>query len=413
MVAERFEHTAHDAVAPRVNLYAGLVTVGLSRIADRIGVDRPVFELNAVGDTLHVVLRDILVTPYMVNLLFHISGMGEFRGKVAVVGQEKHPGRVTVETSHGIYAFVARSLDEIHHCRTAIGVIACSDAVFRLVKQDVTFAFERYNLFIILNNVAVADLCSELSDYLTVDLHKTLLDKFIGLTAGTNSGIAHKFIESYLLVGIGYRHFILYTLWARSEALASSRESSIVILVVIAAVLVVIAALTVRVVVAALAVRVVVAALAVRVVVAALTVRVVIAALAVRVVVAALAVLVVVAALTVRVVIAALAVLVIVAALAIGVIVASLAVRVVVSALAVIVVVIAWLICSRLSCLAISAFSCLTRSQTFVTRIIGSWTGLIVLTVVIASVIVVTPLTVRVVVVVARLVRALITRSFS
>ncbi len=87
MVAEALEDTAHDAVAARMNLNTGLVTVGLGSIRDCIGMDGSVLKLDTVGNSLHIILRDILVGPHMVNLLLHIFRMCKFRGEITVIGK--------------------------------------------------------------------------------------------------------------------------------------------------------------------------------------------------------------------------------------------------------------------------------------------------------------------------------------
>lgn len=181
----------------------------------------------------------------------------------------------------------------------AVGVIAGSHAIFRLVKKDVALAFQCNNLLIIFNDIVVRYLCSEFGDNLAVDLDKSLLDKLVSLAARAYSGICHELVETYLLVGIGYRHLIFDTLGTGHKALALTRHTEIVLAVVVLAV----TTLTVVIVVAALTV----------VIVTSLTV-VVIASLTVVIVVTALAIVIVVAALTVDIVVTTLAVVIVVAA---------------------------------------------------------------------------------------------------
>ena len=95
-VAEAFEDSAYDAVAAGVYLYAGLVAVGFGSVADGVGVDGSVFKLDAVGYALHVVFGDVLVAPYVVDFLLHVFRVGEFRGEVAVVGEQQHSCGVAV-----------------------------------------------------------------------------------------------------------------------------------------------------------------------------------------------------------------------------------------------------------------------------------------------------------------------------
>ncbi len=118
-------------------------------------MDRSVFKLNAVSNTLHILFGYIFVSPDMVDLFLDIFGVGQLGSEIAVVGKQKHTGCVAVETAYGVDAFVAGSLDEIHHSQTSVGIIAGGHAVFRLVEQDVALAFQCHYLFIIFNHIAV------------------------------------------------------------------------------------------------------------------------------------------------------------------------------------------------------------------------------------------------------------------
>ena len=259
MVTEALEDAAHDAVAARVDLDAGLIAVFLCGVADSVGVDGTILKLDTVGDTLHIFLADIFVTPHVVNLFLDKLGVCELRGEVAVVGEQKHTCGVAVETSYGIDAFVAGALDEVHDCEATVGVVACSHAVLGLVEQDVALALEGNYLAVILDCVVVRNLGAELGNDLVVDLDKTLLDVFVGLATRAKTGIGKELIKTYLLVGIGDGHLILDALGKRSEALAGTHAliATVVKAVVVAALLVVIAALTVIVVVTSLAVVIV------------------------------------------------------------------------------------------------------------------------------------------------------------
>ncbi len=155
MVAERLEDAAHDAVAARVDLDAGLVAVGLGGIADGVGVDGAVLELDAVGDALHVILADIAVAPHVIDFFLHEFGVCELRGEVAVVGEQEHTGGVAVKATYGVDALVAGALHEVQHCEAAVGVIAGGDAVFGLVEQDVALALGCHDLLVVFHHVAV------------------------------------------------------------------------------------------------------------------------------------------------------------------------------------------------------------------------------------------------------------------
>ncbi len=139
--------------------------------------------------------------------------------------------------------------------------------------------------FVVFYHIVVGNLCAELGNNNSVDLHKSLLDIFISFATRAYAGVAHIFVEADLLVRIGQRHFVLDTFGARSKALATSGETGAVVLVVAVAVgalvgtsLVVILALTTLVVaVGALAAVVILALTALVVAVGALALVVVLA----------------------------------------------------------------------------------------------------------------------------------------
>ena len=206
--------------------------------------------------------------------------MSELRGEVAVVGEQKHAGGVAVETSYRIDAFVAGSFYEVHYSETPVGVIACSDAVFRFVEQNVAFALKSHNLAIVFDNVAVCDFCAEFGHYLAVYLDQSLLDEFVGFAARAYAGVAHIFVKTNLLVGVKYGHFVFDAFGARCEALAAAGETVVIVLVRTAVVIVfVVSSLLVLAVVTSL-LTVVVTALSV-IVVSAVLLTVVVASLTV------------------------------------------------------------------------------------------------------------------------------------
>ena len=243
MIAEAFENTTDNAVAALVNLDASLIAVGFGGVAYGIGVDRTILKLDTVGDTLHIVLGYIAVAPYVVYFFLDKLRMRELGCKIAVVGEKEHAGGVAVETADRIDAFVASTFHQIHHSETSIGVVACGNAIFRLVEQDVAFTLHGHYLFIVFHYIAVGDFGAEFCHDLAVDFHQTLLDEFVGLTTRAYAGIAHIFVETYLFVGIGYRHFVFYRLGTRSETLATSGERTTLLTLLVAALTLLIATL--------------------------------------------------------------------------------------------------------------------------------------------------------------------------
>ena len=215
-VAEVLEDAAHDAVAARVDFDAGLVAV-VADIADGVGVDLSVVELDSVGDALHVFLGDVFVGPDVIDFLLHEFRMGELRCEVAVIGQKEHAGGVAVEAAYGVDALLAGVLDDVEHSGASVGIIAGGDAVFRLVEKHVAFAFGSHDLFIVFHHVVAFDLCSEFGHDFAVDLHFAGLDEFVGLAAGADAGVGHIFVKTDFCLGIDVLKHIVDLLGTRDE----------------------------------------------------------------------------------------------------------------------------------------------------------------------------------------------------
>ena len=225
VVAEALEDSADDAVASRMDFDTCLVAVGLGGVAYGVGMDGAVVELDAVGNALHVVLGDVAVAPDVVYLLFHELGMCELGSEIAVVGEEQHACCVAVETPHGVDALIACTFHEVEHCGAAIGVVAGGHAVFWLVEQHIAFALEGYDLLVVFHNIGVCDFGSEFGYDLSVDLHQSLLDEFVGFAARAYAGVAHVFVEAYLFVRIVDFHFVFHGLGPWHEAFAACGEA--------------------------------------------------------------------------------------------------------------------------------------------------------------------------------------------
>ena len=310
MIAECFKNTTYHAVTTRVDFDTGLFLVGFRNVADGIGMDFAVFKFYTVGNVLHVVLRDWLVDPHVINFLLHIFRVSEFRGQFTVVSEQEYSGGVAVETSYRIDSLGASILNEVHNGKAAIGVILGCYAILRFVEQDVALAFKCHHLTLIFYSVGSGDLGTEFSNRSSVNENLTLLYQFIGFTTRAHTGICHEFVQTNLCCRVDSRHFIFNTLWAWSEShllrllLWLTVIVATTLTIVVTALAIVVATTLTIVVVTALAI-VVVTALSI-VVVAALTIVVVATALAIVVttlaivVVATLAV--IVAALTIAII---------------------------------------------------------------------------------------------------------------
>ncbi len=151
--------------------------------------------------------------------------MCELGSEIAVVGEEQHACCVAVETPHGVDALIACTFHEVEHCGAAIGVVAGGHAVFRLVEQHIAFALEGYDLLVVFHNIGVCDFGSEFGYDLSVDLHQSLLDEFVGFAARAYAGVAHVFVEAYLFVRIVDFHFVFHGLGPWHEAFAACGEA--------------------------------------------------------------------------------------------------------------------------------------------------------------------------------------------
>ena len=244
-ISEMLENAAHDTIASRVDLDTGLIA-GVGHIADGVGVDFTVVELDSVGDALHILLGDFLVGPDVIDFLLDEFGVGEFGGEVAVICEQEHTGGVAVKTAYGIDALAAGILDKIKHGQTAVGVIRGGDAILRFVEEDVALALGSHHLVVEFHDILGCDLDTEFGDDVAVDLHLTARDEFISLAAGADTGVSHKFVEANLHVGIDSLHLIFNLSGARNEsavllvvAVEATLVAALVITVLIGALLIV------------------------------------------------------------------------------------------------------------------------------------------------------------------------------
>ena len=244
-ISEMLENAAHDTIASRVDLDTGLIA-GVGHIADGVGVDFTIVELDSVGDALHILLGDFLIGPDVIDFLLDEFGVGEFGGEVAVICEQEHTGGVAVKTAYGIDALAAGILDKIEHGQTSVGVIRGGDAIFRFVEEDVALALGSHHLVVEFHDILGCDFDTEFGDDVAVDLHLTARDEFISLAAGADTGVSHKFVEANLHVGINSLHLIFNLSGARNEsavllvvAVEATLVAALVITVLIAALLII------------------------------------------------------------------------------------------------------------------------------------------------------------------------------
>ena len=211
-IAEVLEDTANDTVLAAVDLDANLALVCIACILDSVCMYLAVLKLYAVSYLLQVVSCNVLVEVNMVDLLLEELRMCKLRSQIAVVGEQEHTGGVAVETSYRIDALGAYVLNQIHYGLALLRVVACSNAILRLVEQHVHFLLKIYRLIVEFDFVGALYLCSEFGNYFTVNRHNACLDELVSLTARANAGVGKELVETYRLVGIDVLLLILDTL---------------------------------------------------------------------------------------------------------------------------------------------------------------------------------------------------------
>ena len=185
-----------------MDLNAYLLLVDGVGILHVIGLDLSILQLYALGNLLEVVSGDVLIEIDVIDLLLEILGMGELRGEVSIIGEQKHTGGVAVETSYRVDALGACVLDQIHDGLTLLRVVTGGDIVLGLVEQDVDFLLDDDGLVVELDLIGAEDLGSELGDHLSVDGDDAGLDELIGLATAADASISQELVQTYGLVGV-------------------------------------------------------------------------------------------------------------------------------------------------------------------------------------------------------------------
>ena len=243
-VAEVLEDAAHDAVLSAVNLDAYLALVCVAGILDGVGMYFAVLKFDAVGNLLQVVCCHVLVEIDMVNLLLEELGVCELRGEVAVVGEEKHAGGVAVESAYGVDALRTYVLDEVHYGLALLWVVACGDAILRLVEQDINLLLKGYGLVVELYFVGAHYLCSEFCYSFAVHCHHSCLYEFIGFATAAYACVGEEFVETDGFVRVEVLLFIFYALFQAVFCIGIVAGGMLTLIALLVAAVVVVASLT-------------------------------------------------------------------------------------------------------------------------------------------------------------------------
>ena len=243
-VAEVLEDAAHDAVLSAVNLDAYLTLVGVAGILDGVGMYFAVLKFDAIGNLLQVVCCHVLVEIDMVNLLLEELGVCELRGEVAVVGEEKHAGGVAVESAYGVDALRTYVLDEVHYGLALLWVVACGDAILRLVEQDINLLLKGYGLVVELYFVGAHYLCSEFCYSFAVHCHHSCLYEFIGFATAAYACVGEELVETDGFVRVEVLLFIFYALFQAVFCIGIVAGGMLTLIALLVAAVVVVASLT-------------------------------------------------------------------------------------------------------------------------------------------------------------------------
>ncbi len=127
--------------------------------------------------------------------LFHlVSGMGQPRHEIAVIGKQDQPFAVLVQPSGGYQADLFRLRDEIDRFSGCVPVVQGADIAPRLVQHDVKFFRRRGNrTAAVFHPVAGLDPHGSAFGDPAVDFDQSGADQRLRSAAGTDSGRAQEF----------------------------------------------------------------------------------------------------------------------------------------------------------------------------------------------------------------------------
>ena len=201
------EDSAYDAVLTGVDLQTDMLTVAFRKLQG-IGDDTLVVQYDTGANDRLIYLVQLLVKRDGIDLLLVKLRMGQFGCQVSVVGEQQHTRRVTVQTTYRIDTLGAGRTNDIDHRVTLLRVIGRGHRVLGFIKQDIDLAFPTNGLIMEAYVIRRKHLHAQTIRHLTIDRDHTGLDKIIGLTTGTYTGIGQVFIQTNRL----RRIFVLLTI---------------------------------------------------------------------------------------------------------------------------------------------------------------------------------------------------------
>ena len=168
-----------------------------------------VIKCYAFCNLLHVMSCHIFVEINVIDFLFQEFRVGQLTGKVAIVCKQKHTCGIAVKASNRIYSLRTYVLNNVHHSLSLLWVIACCNAVFRLVKQYIYLFLKVHRSILVGYLVCTHNLGAKFCHHLSINLHKSCLYMLVSLTAAANTSICKEFVKAYRLVGIKVLFLVL------------------------------------------------------------------------------------------------------------------------------------------------------------------------------------------------------------
>ena len=109
--------------------------------------------------------------------------MGQFFGKLAVVGKKKNSGSIPVKTANRINSLRTLSGNQVKDCLAVELIVCCGYAVLRLVHQYVNLLLSLQELAVHPHLVCTEHLCTQFGNNLTVDCNDSLDYVLVGFPA--------------------------------------------------------------------------------------------------------------------------------------------------------------------------------------------------------------------------------------
>ena len=200
-------------------------------IFHRICLNHAILQGDAFCNLGKVGSGDIFVGCDVINFLLQEFRVSQFCSQFSVVGEEKNPRGVSVETSDRIDAFATGMLHQIHHRFAVLRVFAGGHISFGFVQEDIDFLFHFHGIVVETNLVGSEELGSKSGDDFSVHYHQTRNNLFDGIATRANACIGKEFVQANGLCGIVVLFFIFISffevsVFIESGVRATHRSSS-------------------------------------------------------------------------------------------------------------------------------------------------------------------------------------------